>query len=178
MSEAGNWVAEGDCKRDEDSDAVAGEMMLSPSGVLNTADWCFRLTTDAASLSFVGDGGTGSLETVALIRLYRPLNPPGTRSAPNALASLPLGGLGGEPKSKVVSVSVLEAAVWIFCSVWATTAWSSSFDEACEFREVRRESLGAWGAEEDERLGEEASRALLPGATWDAMACKLSKGRS
>ena len=175
MSEVGNCAAEGDCKRDDDSDAVAGDTMLTPSGVLNAVDWCFRLTTDAASLSFVGEGGTGSLDTEALIRLYRPLNPPGTRSAPKALASLlPLGGLGGEPKSKVVRVSDLDAAVWIFCRVWATTVWSSSFDEACELREVRRESRGAYGAEEDERLGEGASRAVPPGATWEAMAWKLS----
>jgi hypothetical protein len=91
--------------------------MLTPSGVLKVADWCLRLTTEAASLSFVGDGGTGSLDTEALIRLYRPLKPPGTRSAPKAFASLPLGGLGGEPKSKVVRVSVLDAVVWIFWRV-------------------------------------------------------------
>ena len=68
-------------------------------------------------------------------------------------------------------MSVLEAAVWIFCRVWATTVWSNSFEEACDVREVRRESRGAYGAEDDERLGEGASRAA-PFPTWDAMVWK------
>jgi hypothetical protein len=45
-------------------------------------------------------------------------------------------------------------------------------EEAWELREVRRESRGIYGADEDERLGDGASRAVPPGA-WAAMPWKL-----
>jgi hypothetical protein len=65
MSEDGNCAVDGDCKRDDASDAVPGDTTPTPSGVL----MCLSPTADAASLSVVGDGGTGSLDTDALMRL-------------------------------------------------------------------------------------------------------------